>query len=145
MSHAQIWATAPVPVLAAEVFDPTPILESFHPPPGGTQFMFVTFPPDSVMQALEFDGAAARAENVRAVPGIGERFEPSGMHKTDTVDYGIVLEGEIWLELDDGQLEHLGKHDVVVQYGPRHAWRNRTDKPTLMAFVLIGACRDGDR
>jgi quercetin dioxygenase-like cupin family protein len=63
------------------------------------------------------------------------------MHTTDTVDYGIVLEGEVWLELDDGQQIHLHPHDVVVQNGTRHAWRNRSDKPVRMAFVLIGARR----
>ena len=78
-----------------------------------------------------------------AVPGLAECFESDnpGMHTTDTIDYGIVLDGEIWLELDDGQTQHLRKLDVVVQNGTRHAWRNRSGRVTLMAFVLIGACR----
>jgi quercetin dioxygenase-like cupin family protein len=65
------------------------------------------------------------------------------MHTTDTVDYGIVLEGEVWLELDDGKQIHLQAHDVVVQNGTRHAWRNKTQTPVKMAFVLIGANRKG--
>ena len=95
------------------------------------------------MHSPHFDGAAAAEENLKAIPGLAERFEPDnpGMHTTDTIDYGIVLDGEIWLELDHGRTEHLRRHDVVIQNGTRHAWRNRTDRVTLMAFVLIGACR----
>ena len=65
-----------------------------------------------------------------------------GMHTTQTVDYGIVLEGEVWLEVDDGKQVHLKPHDIVVQNGTRHAWRNKGDKPVKIAFVLIGAKKD---
>jgi hypothetical protein len=65
--------------------------------------------------------------------------ENPGMHTTPTIDYGFVLNVEIWLELDDGKTVHLKEHDVVVQNGARHAWRNKSDKPVTMAFVLIGA------
>jgi quercetin dioxygenase-like cupin family protein len=57
------------------------------------------------------------------------------------VDYAIVLEGDVWLELDDGEEIHLKPHDVVVQNGTRHAWRNKGATPAKMAFVLIGAVR----
>ena len=67
-------------------------------------------------------------------------FEPDGMHRTPTVDYGIVLDGEIWLELDEGRSALLRQHDVVVQNGTRHAWRNKSNRPATLAFVLIGAC-----
>ena len=95
------------------------------------------------MQSPSFNGPAAAEENLKVVPGLAECFEREnpGMHTTDTVDYGIVLDGEIWLELDDGRVQHLQKHDVVIQNGTRHAWRNKTERPTLMAFVLIGARR----
>ena len=46
---------------------------------------------------------------------------------------------EIWLELDDGAVQHVRQHDVIIQNGTRHAWRNRSSRATLMAFVLIGA------
>jgi quercetin dioxygenase-like cupin family protein len=61
------------------------------------------------------------------------------MHTTPTVDYGIVLDGEIWLELDDDKTIHLKEHDIVVQNGTRHARRNKGGKPVTMAFILIGA------
>ncbi len=47
------------------------------------------------------------------------------MHKTNTVDYAVVYDGEIWLELDDAKTVHLRRGDVVVQNGTRHAWRNK--------------------
>ena len=78
------------------------------------------------------------------MPELAQTFEVDnpGMHTTDSVDYGIVLEGEVWLELDDGKQVHLQPHDVVVQNGTRHAWRNKSDKPVKMAFVIIGARRN---
>ena len=143
MTNTQIWSTPPLPSLSVEITDPTPGLGTLIPPAGGSQFMIVTFPPDAVMRSPEFDGRAAHEENLKFAPGLAECFEPDspGMHTTDSIDYGIVLDGEIWLELDDGQMQHLHRHDVVVQNGTRHAWRNKSDRPTLMAFVLIGARR----
>ena len=51
------------------------------------------------------------------------------MHRTQSIDYGIVLEGEIWLVLDDGSQTPLGPGDVVVQRGTDHAWENRSHEP----------------
>jgi quercetin dioxygenase-like cupin family protein len=68
-------------------------------------------------------------------------MDDPGMHTTDSVDYDVVLEGEITLELDDGKEVQLKKHDVVVQNGNRHAWRNKSSAPAVMLFVLIGAKR----
>ena len=78
------------------------------------------------------------------MPDLARTFEPDipGMHTTDTVDYGIVLDGEVWLELDDGEQVHLKVHDVIVQNGTRHARRNKGDKPVKIAFVTIGAKRN---
>ena len=65
------------------------------------------------------------------------------MHRTETVDYGIVIEGEMTLVLDRSEtLLHAG--DIVVQRGTNHAWSNRSDSPCRMAFVLIdGRFADG--
>ncbi|WP_306181006.1 cupin domain-containing protein [Rhizobium sp. AN73] len=105
--------------------------------------MIVSFPPDSVMADPSFDPIAADAEQRQHLPGLAELFEREapGMHMTVTVDYDIVLDGEIWLELDDGAEVHLRKGDVAVQCGTRHAWRNKSTSPATMAFILIGATR----
>jgi naringenin degradation protein FdeH len=61
----------------------------------------------------------------------------SPMHRTETLDVGVVLEGETWLMLDDGSETRVGVGDVVVQRGTNHAWANRSDAPVRMVFVLI--------
>jgi quercetin dioxygenase-like cupin family protein len=74
------------------------------------------------------------------LPGLADHFEKEdpGMHKTNTVDYAVVYDGEMWLELDDGETLHLNRGDVVVQNGTRHAWRNKGTKPVTMLFFLNG-------
>ena len=143
MAQTQIWATPPALSLDGNISDPTLGLTSLVPPLGGTLFTIVAFAPDSVFMGPDFDALAAAEETQRACPGMSELFESDnpGMHTTDTVDYGIVLEGEIWLELDEGHVQHLHKHDVVVQNGTRHAWRNKSEQTALVAFVMIGARR----
>ena len=61
----------------------------------------------------------------------------SPMHRTETLDVGVVLEGETWLLLDDGSETRVGVGDSVVQRGTMHAWENRSDRPVRMLFVLI--------
>ena len=63
----------------------------------------------------------------------------SPMHRTNSLDYGIVLEGEPELELDDGTMTALRSGDVVVQRGTIHAWHNRSSKPARIAFILLDA------
>lgn len=142
MMSRLIWATDPATTLPVGNTDPTLAVTSMIPSPSGTRFLVVTFPPDSVFFAPGFDPAAAAAENLTISPGLAELFEPDGMHTTPTVDYGIVLDGEIWLELDDGRAELLHRHDVVVQNGTRHAWRNKSERSATLAFVLVGVARE---
>ena len=77
------------------------------------------------------------------LPGAGEFLEADnpGMHTTQTVDIGVVLTGELWLELDDGAEVHLRPGDIVVQNGTRHAWRNKGSQPCTVAYALVGAAR----
>ena len=67
----------------------------------------------------------------RFEPGVAELW-----HRTDTVDYGIVLTGEIWMQLDEEDV-HLKKGDVVIQRSTIHNWVNRGTEPCLVAFILI--------
>ena len=64
-----------------------------------------------------------------------------GMHRTESVDYVMVVDGEIWLELDDGETTRLQQHDVVIQNGTRHGWRNKSSAPATILAILIGARR----
>lgn len=63
----------------------------------------------------------------------------SPFHRTNSIDYGIVLDGEIELELEDGRKRTIGKHGVIIQRGTNHLWRNTTDTPCRIAFILIEA------
>ena len=105
----EIWSTGAAPVSVAAVEpDPTRGPTRVPPPPGGSVIRRVDFAP-------------------------GAR---SPMHRTESVDYGIVLEGEIHLVLD-GETAALRPGDVVVQRGTDHAWENRGGEPAQMLFILI--------
>ncbi|MEU4340835.1 cupin domain-containing protein [Nocardia sp. NPDC023852] len=102
--------------------------------------MIVQYAPDSVVADPRFDAARAGAEFATYAPDIAEASDPAvpGMHRTPSLDYGVVLDGEIWLELDDGTRTRLTRGDTIVQIAGRHAWRNKTDRPATVAFVLTG-------
>jgi mannose-6-phosphate isomerase-like protein (cupin superfamily) len=138
--HTLVWVNPEIPDLRKEQeFDSYP--DSVVPGPGGTSLHFVTFPPGSTFADPSFDGQAAQQEALVRLRGLADHFEKEdpAMHKTNTVDYSIVYEGEMWLEMDDGETVHLKRGDVVVQNGTRHAWRNKGTKPVTMLFFLNGA------
>src|SRR3981081_3457443 len=64
---------------------------------------------------------------------------PKFMHRTETVDYALLLSGECDLELDSGEVAHLKPGDIVVQRGTMHAWVNHGPAPCVFAFILIDA------
>jgi mannose-6-phosphate isomerase-like protein (cupin superfamily) len=140
LALAEMWATESTPELPPAAADPTTSMTSFVPSAGGSRFRLCRFPGQS---DLPFDPKAFRKEYSSKAPGLAHSMEDEdiGMHTTDTVDYGIVLSGEISLELDDGATVDLKPGDCVVQNGTRHAWRNRSMQPCVMAFILIGADR----
>jgi len=80
-------------------------------------------------------------ESLGRLPGLADHFEKEdpAMHRTNTVDYAVVFDGEIWLELGDGNIVHLKRGDAVVHNGNRHAWRNTGTRPVTMLFFLNGA------
>jgi uncharacterized cupin superfamily protein len=120
-----------------------PTLWPFFPGTGGTRILFLRWAPESSAPEELGDPDALAAEASEKLPGLLDVFEPDapGMHTTDSVDYGICLEGELHLELDDGEEVTLTPGACVVQRGTRHAWHNRSDQPALMCYVLIGADR----
>jgi mannose-6-phosphate isomerase-like protein (cupin superfamily) len=143
----QTWGTeGPV---TAPVADPAPNNRTFFPGPGGTRFGLFRLPPESADPAVDTEPAVADdatlaaqvAEAAEKVPGLLGIFEPDspGMHQTVTVDYVIVIEGDLWIELDDGAEVHLPVGSCLVQNGARHGWRNHGDVPTTLAYVMIDA------
>ncbi len=116
--------------------------EPYFPPVGGFRFgMFTVTPESQAALPADVDIAAALADMEAKLPGLGAHMEPDapGMHTTATIDFEVVLEGEVWLELDDGQEVHLRTGDCVVQNGTRHAWRNHGSVPARLAVFIVGA------
>ena len=109
------------------------------PTANGTVIRINSFPPDTQdiadMTPAEARKAFAALGNESASTyGRGGRHPM--MHRTETIDYAIVLSGEIDMLLDDTDV-HLSEGDVVVQCGTNHAWVNRSSKPCRVAFILI--------
>lgn len=142
---ALYWKTTSATVLGGAAGDPLAGGGSVLPMPGGSCAMLVTFPPDSDGSAPdEAAQQAAAAEMAERLPGLTDQFEPEhpGFHRTDTVDYGVLLEGELELQLDEGETACFKAGDLVVQNGTRHAWRNPGSVPARMLFVMVGAVRE---
>jgi mannose-6-phosphate isomerase-like protein (cupin superfamily) len=118
---------------------------AFFPPLGGYRFGLVSIPPGTVPVPADLDLQAARAEVEEKLPGLLAYTEPDnpGMHTTDTIDFEVILSGELILELDDGAEKVLRPGDTVVQNGTRHRWRNRGPEPVVMATFIFGAHRAG--
>jgi mannose-6-phosphate isomerase-like protein (cupin superfamily) len=139
----RIWGGDAVPKLPS---DGTPPPHSrYFPPSGGFRFVFFTVPPNTDKLPERTDLAAAFGELQEKLPGLAEVIEPMnpGMHTTDTVDFDVVLSGEVYLELDDGAEVLLKAGDCVVQNGTRHAWRNRSSQNCVVAVAIVGAERVG--
>ena len=107
----EIWATSetPAPIAAAESAEPTDRTLQVPPDPRGTIVHVIDMPPGAV----------------------------APMHRTKSIDYGVVLDGEVDLELDDGSVVTLSKGNVVVQRGTAHAWHNRSSGTVRMFFVNV--------
>lgn len=117
------------------------------PPRNGTRIRVLDIPPDDAsFEKLTPEEARAHFAEIGAAEASshhGEGSRHAHMHRTETIDYGIVLEGEIVLIVDEGEtLCRAG--DIVVQRGTNHGWANRSDSNCRIAFILIdGAFTDG--
>jgi quercetin dioxygenase-like cupin family protein len=78
------------------------------------------------------------------LPGLATHMEPNhpGMHTTDTIDFEYIIEGEVWLDLDDGATVQLRAGDTVVQNGTRHRWRNEGAEPCRIVVFMVGTSRE---
>lgn len=131
-----LWVTDRAPASNAGNADAAARPVVLEPPPNGAIFRVVEFPPDQAPGG--FDRKAAFA-----AMGAHHAMDPSaarhpGMHKTDTVDFALVLSGEIWALMDEGETL-LRAGDTLVQRGTNHAWSNRSAQPCLVAFILVSA------
>jgi len=103
----------------------------------GTVFRISSFEPENQDTAKTLDGRQYFTETGAGEVATGSERH-AFMHRTETLDYAIVLEGEIMLLLDDEDVK-LKTGDVIVQRGTNHAWCNRGTTTCRIAFILIGA------
>ncbi len=108
------------------------------PPEGGSVFRIVEFAPEG--DAAPAQSTAETARSLGAHVPDGAALRHSGSHRTDTIDYAIVMSGEIDMWLDEEKDDvHLKAGDVIIQRGTNHAWVNRGAEPCQIAFILIDA------
>lgn len=135
-----LWKTSASPVvLSAEEPDPTPGPKQIHPPSHGTIIRISEIAPET--EAIRNLPPEQAREVFKSMGNEGaSTFGHGGrhpfMHRTETIDYAVVLAGEIVLVLDDEDV-HLKAGDVVIQRGTNHAWSNRSSEPCRMLYVLI--------
>lgn len=137
----EIWNTAGSPVRVDNGVDPTARPLQIEPPKQGSIIRFVDFGPKQTtrppMTREMAEAAFALVGSAHAATWKLDSPHPM-MHRTESVDYGIVVFGEIVLVLDDGSRTHLQAGDVVVQRGTDHAWENPSEiNPARMAFILL--------
>lgn len=141
----EVWATEANSQIPINGEDPTMTMTNFIAPAGGTRFRMEKYPPDALIGSLaekgEIDLTLAAAEIAAAMPDLARALEPDFMHMTDTIDYNIILAGELWCELDDGVEVHLRAGDCLVQCGTRHAWRNKGTETCIKAAIMVGVAR----
>ncbi|MFV3077294.1 cupin domain-containing protein [Niveispirillum fermenti] len=137
-SNVTVWSTKAGASLRDAAVDRTVELSTLLAEPSGTTFFIVQFPPDAVWGGV--DPAAADEETARVLPGLADTFDPQrpGFHATPSIDHVIVLDGELWLQLEEGPETLLRRGDVVIQNGTWHAWHNRTDQPAVIAAISLG-------
>jgi hypothetical protein len=135
----EIWLIDRIPALLGSEPDPTERPRSLTPPANGATFRILELPPDRAFaDTLDAEGV----RDVFATMGTegASTYRASArhplMHRTESLDYGLILAGEIYLLVDDEEVL-LREGDVVVQRGTNHAWSNRSDRPCRIAFFMI--------
>lgn len=133
-----LWLTESIPANVSLTADPA-VRGSIEPPSNGTIFRIVEFAPERDVQA-DYETRLRIMKEMGLAPEGPTRDHPRdpGMHRTRTLDYAVILSGEIDMLLDDSEV-HLKAGDVVIQQATNHAWVNRGDQPCRIAFILIDA------
>jgi hypothetical protein len=134
------WLTDSTPVDNTQSGDAGEQVRTLEPPPAGSIFRFAAIPPeDSNVSPEERERRTAKMfAQMEASHCRPDTSRHPGMHKTRTIDYVVLLSGEVTLLLDQGEVD-LKPFDVVVQRGTNHAWVNKGTEPALLAAVLIDA------
>jgi len=140
LAFTELWETGPPPALLPAIEDVTltgkGILDADM---RGTSFSIIEMPPDKQLYAGGENEIFEALGGSDTKTGGADASQP-GMHKTDTINYLYIIEGEVYLVLDDEEVL-LRAGDVLVQCGANHAWSNRSGKPCVLAGVTVAAIR----
>ena len=136
LALTDLWETQSTPADNSGNRDAGDRAVKLEPPKNGTIFRIVEFPPDSAWKG-KADGNEA-FDSIGAGHAADSASDDPMMHKTATVDYLVVVKGEIWAILEEGEV-CLKQGDVMIQRGTNHSWSVRTDEPCLLAAVLVDA------
>ena len=135
----EVWNTGQTPAVLDSGADPSLGPLMLPPPKKGTRIRFVDIPPDTpellAHGASQMKAAFSQIGDEAASTVKANSPHPL-MHRTETLDYGIVIEGALTLVLDDSEVE-LKVGSVVIQRGTNHAWANRSGKLCRMLFILV--------
>jgi hypothetical protein len=137
----EVWNTREMPARIGRASgEPPEVGISLAPPENGTRIRVLDIPPDDTsLKTMTPEQARAHFAEVGATEAsshAGAASRHAFMHRTETVDYGIMLEGELTLIMDAGETV-IRRGDIVIQRGTNHGWANRSGKPCRIAFVLI--------
>jgi mannose-6-phosphate isomerase-like protein (cupin superfamily) len=137
---AEIWNTDNAPIDTQNATDRADVDVVLSPTANGSKFRFFAIAPEDPSLSDQ-EREAQVSERFAAMGASHERIDTSrhaAMHKTETVDYVILLSGEVTLLLDEAERD-LKPFDIVVQRGTNHAWVNKGKEPALLIAVLIDA------
>lgn len=134
-SVTDLWKSDSIPVDNSAATDANPCAGSIEiaPPVDGVVFRMTQFPPESTWRSLNDEAAADDGSPSASTP-----VRHPHMHQTRTLDLALIVEGEIWAVMEDGETR-LRAGDVLIQRGTQHAWANRSDAPCVIAFTMIDA------
>lgn len=136
LALTDLWETKGAPASNEGNADAAERKVHLEPPRNGTILRIVEFPPDS--QWRQSADARKAFNSIGAGHASDKHSDDPMMHKTSTVDYIIVLKGEIWAIMDKGETL-LKAGDILVQRGTNHSWSVRTNEPCVVAAVLVSA------
>lgn len=134
----EVWVTEEMPVDNGGTHDRGARPIRHDPTPNGTIFRVVEIPPEKSLKAAIDVDAAFAAMGSHNKPSTDDSSKHSSMHFTNSVDYLVVLSGEMHMLMEDGEVL-LPTGSCIVQRGTKHAWVNRSDKPCVIAGILVDA------
>ena len=139
----EIWNTDGNDIISSDSSDRADEDIILSPPKGGTKFRYfqINPMPEGVSNEMMQEIAADAFEKIGASHHRIDTSKHPAMHKTETIDYIILLKGDVTLILDEEEVD-LKPFDVVVQRGTNHAWQNNGNEPALLIAVLIDSKLD---